>query len=269
VNPSSANVSRTWRGNNDVQLLSELKGSVAYATSCAFYASAQTKPETGALNKRVMRAIGQLDSDSPLKTKLAKLTNAVMGALQVPIQMVIATLLGSSACPIVESSQTVDEYYFPVLSERSTHIDLEALHCSENSDALPVAGASSSKAKLVLAYSDRPTDTSLSPMEYRTKNPNGSDHHFIPWAFVWLGKWLTWLYPTNVELKDQSKRFTFGGVTLGMHKKPIVLSTIPFIVDDPNDERSCWAILKLWWDQGVAVLEVCIDFSSRLTRLVL
>ena len=151
--------------------------------------------------------MSKLNSFSSVKDKLVKLTNAYMGAQQVPIQLAIACLLASApgACPIVTFLRTVEEVAFQLPSRKPSAIVLPMLPLAFECDVIPVV-QSSSKQQLVDAYHTRPTQ-GQSPLQYK------SNREFIPWDDLWLGLFLSWFYLSKVTThkKTQATRTTALG----------------------------------------------------------
>jgi hypothetical protein len=112
VNTYSAQLLIAWRGNIDIQLIADPRGTAQYVTRVAHYASAATKPETDALTQRVKFAIQRMPANCVMSSKLTRVMNAVFGARQVPVQQAIAVLLGSGEkgeCPIVDCSRSFEQ----------------------------------------------------------------------------------------------------------------------------------------------------------------
>ena len=109
MNTYSAQLLIAWRGNIDIQLIADPRGTAQYVTRVAHYASAATKPETDALNQRVKFAIQRMPANCVMSSKLSRVVNAVIGARQVPIQQALAVLLGSNECPIVDCSRSFEQ----------------------------------------------------------------------------------------------------------------------------------------------------------------
>jgi len=150
INPWLPQIARAMRTNHDLQFVLQPRGVVAYVLKVAYYFSKMTKPDKGALESRLKSAMSKLKKTSSIKDKLVRLGNAHMEAQQVPVQMAIACLLGSSpnACPIVTFSRTIGEFAFQLPSEKSSKVLTGKLPLSFECDLIPVAACSKDLAVL-------------------------------------------------------------------------------------------------------------------------
>jgi hypothetical protein len=66
INPTQ--VQRAWRGNTDVQVITDATGSIEYITKTINYNTNTTEPEKALLVKRVTRALSGLSEDHVAST---------------------------------------------------------------------------------------------------------------------------------------------------------------------------------------------------------
>ena len=119
VVPYNRHLLQAWRGNVDVQVISDPKGAAAYAAAIACYS---TKPDTPD-NQEVDRALcGALtaanERRSAAKTLLSKATNAVLGKTPISAQRAAWYFLGFD---FVASSRTVKRVRVP--KPPAPHVD--------------------------------------------------------------------------------------------------------------------------------------------------
>ena len=109
--PFNRHLLQAWRGNVDVQVITDPTGAAAYASAIARYS---TKPDTPD-NNDVQRALNRTlraghDADAPAKTLLSKAANAVLGQTPISAQRAAWYMLKFD---FVSSSRTVKCIYIP------------------------------------------------------------------------------------------------------------------------------------------------------------
>lgn len=229
---------RTWRGNVDLQLIADARGSAQYVTRVAHYAAAATKPEKEAMDRRLRQAVERMPPNVALRGRMVRLTNAFLGARQVPIQQALAVLLGQRMCPIVESSRSVVSLNIRKRDEAAMAIDLSVLRQADDDQTEGIY----SQKSIIECYYQRP-DEGESPI------PDSADDTVkLHWPTLPLQVFVTWFYvPTKQNIASQNNRFTMkNGIKVAKHERQSALLSNPYVTANKTDERSAYAILKLW-----------------------
>ncbi len=228
VNTYNAQLLRAWRGNVDVQFIADARGTAQYVTRVAHYASNATKPETSALDQRFRFALARMPQHCSLSSRLQRQSNAVICARQVPIQQAVAVLLGQRTCPVVECSVPFVHLNIAPRSEVPVTINARAVRDADDDESESIYAAKA----FFAAYYTRPLE--------------GDSPLGVPWDELSLFEFASWFaLPENN--KDGGTRFTMGnGMKLLKRKKQAALVTVPYVTADLNDERSAYAMLKLW-----------------------
>jgi DNA replication protein DnaC len=175
--PFNRHLLQAWRGNVDVQVITDPKGAAAYATAIACYSTKPDTPDNKDVENAMTRALQAAhESGGAAKTLLSKATNAVLGQTPICAQRAAWYALGFDfvsasrevRCvnvprPPATRPQAVDEYVEAV-KKKTPSGDLAVMHprqtLERNRDTDPAFARVDQFAlgALVEDYTKRPAD---------------------------------------------------------------------------------------------------------------